>query len=208
VKKIKKDDNKMIGKNITKRHENELILTIVSIIIFLILIMIVNITLSNSNKQNNDKTFPATNILSDKENYKKYKDLYEDAKYKEDYDLITSALKKYIEYAMKLNKTEVAIWQYNNLAYYNIMEFCYRTDYGNKKDIIYKMKNGEAKDKYIEEFKKILLSEYLYIEKANKNILQAYILNSESKETNEQRTKYMKNNLHFIDEINKFLEIK
>ena len=70
------------------------------------------------------------------------------------------------------------------------------------------MKNGEVKDKYIEECKEIFLSEYMYIEKANRSILQAYILNSESKEKNEQRTKYINNNKHFIDEINKFLEIK
>jgi hypothetical protein len=171
-----------------------------------------NVFLNKQNKSNiNIKKIPGINTsdkLNDIEEYTKSKRDYNEAKYKEDYDLITSALKKYIEYAMKLNKIEVAIWQYNNLAYYNIMEFCYRTDYGNKKDIIYKMKNGEAKDNYIKECKSIFILEYKYIDEADKSISQAYVLNNESKEINEQRTKYIYNNKHFIDEINKFLEIK
>ena len=189
---------------------------IFSFLIFLIVFAVNKYNNNNDNKQsknyyNNINKISEINIndkASDIEEYKKARYDYNEAKYKEDFDLIVSSLKKYIECAMKLNRIEVATWQYNNLAYYNIMEFCYRTDYGNRKDIIYKMKNGIEKDKYIEECKDIFLSEYMFIGDAHKYIIQADILNKSCEIINKDRTKYIKNNMNFIKEINRFLEIK
>jgi hypothetical protein len=166
---------------------------------------------NNKNKNYTPSSALEKVIIFDKkhniEQYRIAKEEYREAKEKEDFDLISISLKKYIEYAIKLNKIEVATWQYNNLAYYNIMEFCYRTDYENRKNIIYKMKNGIDKENYINESKKIFLLEYIFIEEAEKYIIQAEILNNHCDiAQNEERTKYINNNSHFINEIKKFLD--
>lgn len=185
------------------------------LICFAIVILgIVIIVFMPNNHYSNDKNCDSGNIITpiiiftnhqnDLKAYTEAQDNYNDARYKQDFDLIISTLQKYIECANKLNRYGTMAWQYNNMANYYISEFMNRTDYETKMDLIYKCKNNDVKAGYISSVKIIFISEYDLLNKASDAIQQAQILNN--KYPDDDRTKKIESNLKFISYINKLIE--
>lgn len=107
------------------------------------------------------------------------------------------------QYAIQLQREDLAAWQYNNIGYYSILEFKGRTNYDFRTNQLRRITNEKEKQKYLEETKqlfnenmKILTDAQVYLEKAYK---------IDEKFDEQSRTDKIYSNLQFIDWVNNFL---
>ncbi len=125
--------------------------------------------------------------------------------YKEngDFDSLLISLNKAASIAQKLNRPDIASWQYNNIGFYSINEFKKRTDYASRMKDLEIMPYGDEKVLYVQETKDKINSELDLLKSARESLYDAMELNNQSPDKN--REKIIDSNLQFVNSIFEFL---
>jgi hypothetical protein len=127
-----------------------------------------------------------------------------DAKVKDDFDLIISSTNHLIKCSEKIKKYDIVAWQYNNLSYYYIQEFCDRTGYEYNVKKCKEIKKINEKNKFINKLKIEYAKEIKLLNVAKKYIEMADKLNKQYPD--KDRTVIIGSNMVFIDKTIKFIE--
>jgi len=125
--------------------------------------------------------------------------------FKENWDFkgLVNALTRTAEIAQKLERPDIASWQFNNIGYYSIVEFKNRTDYTSRMKDIEVMPYGKEKVQYINETKEILRSEMALLTNAMESLYDAIELDNQAPDM--ERQKIINSNINFINSIKEFV---
>ena len=147
-----------------------------------------------------------TNTMNESELW----DVYNQSKamitrYKDEWDFanLINELNRTAQVAQKLNRPDIASWQYNNIGYYSITEFKKRTDYNSRMQDLQIMPYNKEKEIYLQETREKLRSEIALLEAARESLYDAIELNSQSPD--KDREAIINSNLNFINNINEFI---
>ena len=114
-------------------------------------------------------------------------------------NLITTA-----NYAEKLDRNDLAAWQYNNIGYYSILEFKGKTNYDYRLHQLRSIKDKEETNTYRTETKKIFNDNIKILTDAEKHLKKA--LEIDANYTEKNRTEKINNNIKFIEWVKNFLK--
>ena len=120
-----------------------------------------------------------------------------------DYDNLIKSLDEAAQIAIKLNRPDIAAWQYNNMGYYSILEFKKRTDYASRMNDLQIMPYSEEKKQYIQETRDKLRDEFFLLESARENLYDAMEMNSQSPD--KEREKIIDSNVNFINTVSEYI---
>ena len=120
-----------------------------------------------------------------------------------DFDKLINALKYTAEISQKLQRPDIASWQFNNIGYYSIMEFKRRTDYNSRIKDIEAMPYSEEKLQYIKETKEIFRTEMPLLTSALDNLYDAIEL--DNLEPDKERQKIINSNINYINSVKDFI---
>ncbi len=125
--------------------------------------------------------------------------------YKEngDFDSLLKSLNKAASVAQKLNRPDIASWQYNNIGFYSINEFKKRTEYASRMKDLEIMPYGDEKVLYVQETRDKINSEIDLLKSARESLYDAMELNNQAPDKN--REKIIDSNLQFVNSIFEFL---
>jgi len=125
--------------------------------------------------------------------------------YKENWDFkgLVNALNRTAKIAQKLERPDIASWQFNNIGYYAIVEFKNRTDYTSRMKDIEVMPYGKEKVQYINETKENLRSEMDLLTNAMESLYDAIELDNQAPDM--ERQKIINSNINFINSIKEFV---
>ncbi|HPG37995.1 MAG TPA: hypothetical protein PLP19_06675 [bacterium] len=146
-------------------------------------------------------------ITSTDELWNEYEQLKKDITFNKDnwnYPELVKSLNKTAEIAQKLQRPEIAAWQFNNIGYYSIQEFKNRTDYTNRMEDIRVMPSGAERDQYIQETRDVLRSEIELLNNAEQSLYDAIELDNQQPDKNRQDI--INNNLGFISTVKSFIQ--
>jgi len=136
------------------------------------------------------------------EGYNEAKKHLSEAREQEDHEASVEYLLKAADFAERLGRNDIAVWQYNNIGYYSILEFKRLVNYQDRMDTLQVMKPGAEKTAYLKETRELfnqhmeILSEGLtYLRKAE---------SMEEKLNNAQRMEKILSNIRFIRWVEKF----
>jgi hypothetical protein len=131
--------------------------------------------------------------------YRKTKAELENAQKSNQFDKIIELLKKTIQYAKELDRLDIAAWQMNNIGYYSIEEFKWRTSYDTRFNKLNQMQSGDEKMTYLLETKKKFASEYFLLKNALPYLQEAEMIDKNMND--EKRIKIINSNILFIQNI-------
>lgn len=109
------------------------------------------------------------------------------------------------EYALALERPDIAAWQLNNIGYYSIEEFKRRTEYDQRIATIESMRRGPEKIVYIKNTKRLFKANLPLLIEAEKQLEKAYDMDKDL--DNNDRTQKIYSNLQFIDWIRNFINM-
>ena len=139
-------------------------------------------------------------------NYKTAKENLKIAKESDDIFQIKKYLLEAAFYSEKLQRNDIASWQYNNIGYYSIEEFKKRTGYVERIYLYSLKKNPEEQKKYAKETQQILKLEMKLIDDAEKYLLIAQKIDSGLND--DSRTETIISNLQFVKYVRDFMAYK
>jgi hypothetical protein len=137
------------------------------------------------------------------DDFRAAKDSVDSALARNDFQTTKLALLKAAQYALELNRKDIAAWQLNNIGYYSIEEFKKRTDYSSRMKTIEAMRRGPEKFVYTKETKQLFRQNLPLLIEATKYLEEAYELDKEYDDNS--RTRKIYSNLTFIDWIRNFV---
>jgi hypothetical protein len=106
--------------------------------------------------------------------------------------------------AEALNRPDIAVWQYNNIGFYAIVEFKRLTEYQERMDALQGMPAGETKKRYLEETRALILQNMNLLERGLRYLQKAEDMESEL--NNSERREKIESNIRFIRWVQSFAE--
>ncbi|MBN2282040.1 MAG: hypothetical protein JXQ65_15765 [Candidatus Marinimicrobia bacterium] len=106
-------------------------------------------------------------------------------------------------YAEKLDRGDLAAWQYNNIGYYSIQEFKGVTNYDYRMHHLRSISDKNQKEQYLSETKKIFSKNINLLTTAESYLKNA--LKIDEHYHDQDRTEKINSNLNFIIWVNNFL---
>jgi len=134
--------------------------------------------------------------------YKKAKKDFSKALDKNDIETVVYNLDLAGESAEQLGRMDIASWQFNNIGHYFIREFKRRTGYDQRLQKLATMPAGKDKTGYQNATKDLFLSEYPLLDKAEKYLVRAQIIDDFLEPG--RRTEVIQSNLDYIEWIKNF----
>ncbi|MFP4546862.1 MAG: hypothetical protein ACLFQM_01935 [Fidelibacterota bacterium] len=113
-------------------------------------------------------------------------------------------LKLAAKYAQQLGRDDLVAWQYNNIAYYSILEFKGLTNYDYRLHQLRTIDNPDKKEEYLEETKTIFRKNLKILTDAEEFLEKAYKIDENYNDQN--RTDKIYSNLKFIDWVKNFIK--
>ena len=105
-------------------------------------------------------------------------------------------------FAEALDRPDIAVWQYNNIGYYAIVEFKRLTEYQERMDALQAMTPGEAKRLYLQETRTLVLKQMTLLERGLHYLQRAESMESEL--NNSERRDKIESNIRFIRWVQRF----
>ncbi len=136
------------------------------------------------------------------EKYRKFREDSKKAFNNSKFQEAITNLKLAAKYARQLDREDLVAWQYNNIAYYSILEFKGLTNYDYRLHQLRSIKDPDRKEKYIEETKDIFRKNLKILTDAEEFLEKAYKIDENYKDQN--RTDKIYSNLKFIDWVKNF----
>ncbi len=137
------------------------------------------------------------------DDFRAAKDSVDAALARNDFQTTKLALLRAAQYALELDRKDIAAWQLNNIGYYSIEEFKKRTDYNSRMKTIETMRQGPEKFVYTKETKQLFRQNLSLLIEAAKHLEEAYELDKEYDDNG--RTRKIYSNLTFIDWVRNFV---
>lgn len=126
--------------------------------------------------------------------------------YKENWDFekLINSLNQTAEISQKLQRPDIASWQFNNIGYYSIVEFKRRTDYNNRFKDIEAMPYGQEKIQFINETKEIFRREMDLLTSAQESLYDAIEIDNLAPD--KERQKIINSNINYINSVKNFIK--
>lgn len=136
--------------------------------------------------------------------YKTAKATVDEALEKGDVETAITNLKIAGNAALELGRPGIAAWQFNNISHYLIEEFKKKTDYEIRMRTLAKGGYDEKRTAYIAETKMIFKKHIALLERAQKQLTRAQIIDDELIES--RRTEVIKSNVEFVEWMFEYIE--
>ncbi len=136
--------------------------------------------------------------------YRKFREESKKAFNNSEFQEAITNLKLAAKYAQQLGRDDLVAWQYNNIAYYSILEFKGVTNYDYRLHQLRSIDDPEKKEKYLEETKTVFQKNLKILTDAEEFLEKAYKIDENYKDQN--RTDKIYSNLKFIDWVKNFIK--